>query len=933
MQPISLAGFEISLPVVVLGVVVGSTYGLLAAGLVLVYRANRIINFAHGAVGAFSAATFGLVVTRYHVWYWVALPLALALGGTIGAGVEVGVVRRLRHVPRLMTIIATLGFAQVLVLFQVVVNSSVVGKLFPQPPGLPVFDIGALHVSAAYAGMIFLTPPVVLAVAAFLRYTRVGIAMRAASDNPHAARLAGITASRMSTLAWALAGGVSAFTAILVFPTMGFVSGDAFGPALLVRALAAAVIARMTSLEVALAAGIGLGVIDQAVRWNVASSGVVDLAMFGVILVGLLLAPPPGGRTQERGSTWAAVQGWRPVAQALNRVWAVRNLGRLTALCALVVVIALPVVTSNAVAFTLTVIFGVGIVGLSLGLITGLGGQLSFGQFAFAAIGATASYHIAASTGNVVLAAFVGGAAAAAVSVLVGLPALRIRGLMLAVTTLAFALMTQSWLLQQRWMLDRGVRPAHPVIGTMMLSGTKSYYYFALGFLVFVLWLSGNARNGGFGRILVALRDNEDAARAFTVSATSRKLQAFALAGFLAGVGGAVYGHALSLLSYANFPPSLSVNVVAMTVVGGVGILAGPLLGALYVFGVPNFVPLDSAGLAASAAGWLLLILYVPGGLASLLEPLRSRLIAYLARRVPPESEPEERPQASLIAIRAVAERPGEATAAALLSVREIRKSFGGVRAVDDVTFEVFEGETLGVIGPNGAGKTTLFELVSGFTRPDRGTVEFATRDVTRLRPEARARLGLIRSFQDAYLFPTMAVEESITLALERDHPTPLFASLVGSQEVERPKQVRTRELLALMGLEPYRSHRVAELSTGTRRIVELACMVALQPRLLLLDEPSSGIAQRESEALGEVLEGVKRHLGATLVIIEHDMPLLMGLAHRVMAMESGRVIAVGGPAEVQADPRVIESYLGTSAASPPGSGRVPARVAAGGRV
>jgi ABC-type branched-subunit amino acid transport system ATPase component len=243
---------------------------------------------------------------------------------------------------------------------------------------------------------------------------------------------------------------------------------------------------------------------------------------------------------------------------------------------------------------------------------------------------------------------------------------------------------------------------------------------------------------------------------------------------------------------------------------------------------------------------------------------------------------------------------------------------------VDGVSLEVHEGETLGLIGPNGAGKTTLFELISGFASPDSGEIEFAGRRLTRalsfagrrwgrldLSPEARAHLGLVRSFQDAGLFPTMTVEEVVMLSLERSHPTPLFSSLVGSQESERPKRRRARELVGVMGLEAYRRKTVRELSTGTRRIVELACMIALEPRLLLLDEPSSGIAQRESEALGGLLAGVKAYLNTTMIVIEHDIPLVMSVSDRVVAMESGRIIAAGSPDEVRADPLVIESYLG----------------------
>jgi len=223
----------------------------------------------------------------------------------------------------------------------------------------------------------------------------------------------------------------------------------------------------------------------------------------------------------------------------------------------------------------------------------------------------------------------------------------------------------------------------------------------------------------------------------------------------------------------------------------------------------------------------------------------------------------------------------------------------------------VAKGETVGLIGPNGAGKTTLFEALGGFTRPDHGRVEFAGRDVTLLSPEARGDLGLIRSFQDAALFPTMTVLETVQLALERQLPSGLVASVVGFRGRDRRRAAMASELVGSMGLWPYRNKQVQELSTGTRRFTELACLVALEPTMLLLDEPSSGIAQRESEALGALLADLKAQLDLTLLVIEHDIPLVMGISDRVIAMESGQVIAVGTPEVVRHDPVVVEAYLG----------------------
>ena len=255
----------------------------------------------------------------------------------------------------------------------------------------------------------------------------------------------------------------------------------------------------------------------------------------------------------------------------------------------------------------------------------------------------------------------------------------------------------------------------------------------------------------------------------------------------------------------------------------------------------------------------------------------------------------------------------------ALLEAQDIQVRYGGVRAVDDVSLSVMPGEILGLIGPNGAGKTTLFECIAGFNPLRRGTVRFAGDDITSATPEERARRGLIRSFQDARLFESLTVFQVVLVAHEKRRPSSLFADVTSwprARRAEREKSAAADELIESMGLTRYRDKLVGELSTGTRRITELACVLALEPKLLLLDEPSSGIAQREVEALGQLLRRIKELTGCTLLIIEHDMPLIMGLADRIVALESGRVLAEGTPAEIQNHPAVIESYLGRSTAS-----------------
>ncbi len=275
---------------------------------------------------------------------------------------------------------------------------------------------------------------------------------------------------------------------------------------------------------------------------------------------------------------------------------------------------------------------------------------------------------------------------------------------------------------------------------------------------------------------------------------------------------------------------------------------------------------------------------------------------------------------------RAERARP-ETDAPVILRCRGVTKRFGGIVAVDDVDLDLHRGEILGLIGPNGAGKTTLFDLISGFLPADGGRVTFDDTDVTELSPDKRAALGLGRSFQEARLFPALTTQETLAVARERHLLSRgIFASALG-QPISRDSEADVDEtvdlLIELMGLEAFREKLTGELSTGSRRIVEIACLLAADPAVIVLDEPSGGVAQREAEALGPLLQRVQTLTGSSILVIEHDMPLLAGLCDRIMALDLGRVIASGTPDEVLAHPAVVESYLGTTDVAVARSGSV----------
>jgi ABC-type branched-subunit amino acid transport system ATPase component len=254
-------------------------------------------------------------------------------------------------------------------------------------------------------------------------------------------------------------------------------------------------------------------------------------------------------------------------------------------------------------------------------------------------------------------------------------------------------------------------------------------------------------------------------------------------------------------------------------------------------------------------------------------------------------------------------------TTAVLLELRDIRASFGGVRALDGATFSVEAGTITGLIGPNGAGKTTVFDAISGFV-PARGRIRLDGVDLATLPPDRRARARLGRSFQDARLFPSLTVFEALCVASERHIRAEGVVStalrLPWVRRTERRVARRAEDLIELMGLDAFRDKFVSELSTGSRRIVDLAVVLIHDPLVLLLDEPSSGIAQRETEALAPLLIRIRQETGASLLVIEHDMPLIRSVADEILALETGSVLTRGKPDEVLEDPRLVSAYLGT---------------------
>jgi branched-chain amino acid transport system permease protein len=630
------------LGIVVLGIVYGSVTALGAMGLILVYRANRFINFAHGALGSMVGVIAIGIVKVHGMPYFVALPLAVAAGAGIGAVVELAVIRRFRSATRLVLTVASIGLAQLLGGLELL-GSKAIGFLsltggFRAPINVSLkLDVYTFHGDELL--IVVVVPAVILFLAWFLLRTDAGVAVRAAAENSDRALLLGIPVRRLSTIVWLIAGGLAALTYMLQAPFAGVKPGlSANGPTVLLPLLAAAVVARMESLPVAFAAGTGLGIMEQVVRWNsTGSPSFVYVAYLVVIVTALIAQQGRLSRAQESGvSSWSATAVVKPIPDELRRLPEVR-----WAKWALLAVVSLAFVmvpyrwgASNQLLAGFAMVWA--LVAVSLVVLTGWGGHVSLGQFGIAGVAAMVAANLV-SRWNVdfvlviVAAAVTGGL----VALLVGLPALRIRGLFLAVSTLAVALALDQYFLNENTLPQLIPSNVNRPLLWQRFNLERGYtmYAVALAFLGLAILAAHGVRKARAGRVLIATRDNQRASDAAAVPTTLVKLSGFVLAGVIAGVAGALDVLLLHALSPGSFPPIDSITVFSYAVIGGLGSITGALAGVLAFKYLETLTWLGNAREALNGAGLLVVLYFLPGGLGQLLFRLRDMLLRRVAVR------------------------------------------------------------------------------------------------------------------------------------------------------------------------------------------------------------------------------------------------------------------------------------------------------------
>ncbi len=543
---------------------------------------------------------------------------------------------------------------------------------------------------------------------------------------------------------------------------------------------------------------------------------------------------------------------------------------------------------------------------LGLHLLTGLAGLTSFGQAAFMGVAGYTSALLALRLGVSPWLGLLAGLLATLVFALVlGLLTVRLKGHYLPLATIAWQV--ALYIVMGSWVALTGGRTGLSDLPPVAVFGfefrdPRAYHYLAWGLLL--LYALGLYRliHSRHGRMIRALKGDAVAAASFGARPPSLRLWTFVLAALGAGLAGWLYAHFVRFVNPSPFSLEASIFYLIMAVVGGVGSFAGAFLGAGLLTGLEQWlkdlVPLvlgKSGNYEVIAYGLILVaILHLaPRGLWPWIE-------ARLPRRVPDPPKGEGLP--------ARAEPVEEEI---LLEVEGLCKSFGGLLAVNQLSFSVRRGEILGLIGPNGAGKSTTFHLIAGVLRPDRGRVRFRGQEITGRFPFETVRMGLVRTFQHPHLFPEMTVLENAMLGTYPRTRAPMLASMLGLDRAEeRRAAVEAFRALERVGLAEKAFLKAGALSLGEQRKLEVARALAADPVLLLLDEPAAGLRAGEKRALAALIRRL-RDEGITVLLVDHDMELVMHLVDRVVVMHYGEKIAEGPPEAVQRDPAVREAYLG----------------------
>jgi branched-chain amino acid transport system permease protein len=563
--------------------------------------------------------------------------------------------------------------------------------------------------------------------------------------------------------------------------------------------------------------------------------------------------------------------------------------------------------------FSITLLNYVGVyalVALGLVLLTGIGGMMSFGQAAFVGIGAYSTAWVSALQGQspwlgLVLALVLTCVVAAALGALT----LRLGGHFLALSTVAWGLSIYFLFGNLEGLGNyNGIANVPPVtLGSAPLIKSWQIFYLIWAVVIAALILSRNLLDSRAGRALRALRGGNLLVESLGIDAFRTRLATFVIAAFFAGLSGWLYAHLSRFVSPSPFQVHVGIDYLMMAMVGGATELIGALVGAALVTlaknGIQDYLPLIAKGAAGQleiVAFSIIFIVFLQRARTGIV-PLVARLLLPLRLTRPVEAEPLPR-------------RDMPAPGSGLLHVDAAVRRFGGLVAVDKVSFDLAAGEILGLIGPNGAGKSTMFNLLTGALRCNEGKVVFLGQDITRMPQREIARAGIARTFQHVKVRPKMSLLDNVLLGT---HPRTRAGFLSGAFRLDRAEEARARfeavRQLERVGLGDKPFELAGNLPLGNQRVLEIARALAADPVLLVLDEPAAGLRRQEKLALAELLRSLRSEK-LTILLVEHDMDFVMGLVDRIVVMNFGCKLCEGEPAAIRSDPRVQDAYLGGTA-------------------
>jgi ABC-type branched-subunit amino acid transport system ATPase component/branched-subunit amino acid ABC-type transport system permease component len=891
------------LPFIVIGLTTGAVYGLAGVGLVLTYKTSGVFNFAYGALAAVAAYTF-YVLHVLNGWAWpaAAVVAVLVVGPLMGLILEL-LARRIQGRSLALQVASTVGLLLVIEAGVNLIYGTQTVRNVPVFLGASNFKLLGTNVQVAQLVTFLFAVAVTVALSAFFRLSRRGVAMRAVVDNAELLDVTGTSPASTRRQAWIIGSTLAAASGVLFAPLLPL---DPVQLTLLVVAtFGAAAIGAFSSLPLTLVGGLGIGVLASlCTKWFTSGllAGLPPSLPFVVLFLVLLVFPRRYlvGKTvtiPQRRPTWRA-----PASLQLSGGVA------LLVLLALVPGFAGIHLTDWTTFVAMTIVF------MSLGLLVRTSGQVSLAQVAFTAIGAAAFSHLTVGSGVPwLLALLLSGLIAVPIGALLAVPAIRLSGLYLALATFGFGILLQGMFYTQHYMFGangNGLTMPRPHLSFLNVSSDKGYYYLVLALAVLVALVVVALNRTRLGRLLRGAADSRIALETSGTAVNVTRVLVFCISAFLAAVGGALAGAGQQTISADAYQPLLSLTYFALIIIVVGSEPWDAVLASAALFLVPSYV-------SGAKVNIVLQLLFGAAAIAYAILPSQTRRVPKSVQRAVDRTFGAVTPRWPWPRAHLAAAMPAPAVVSAPrvgsgLEVEQLAVRFGGLVAVDGVTIRAPRGRVTGLIGPNGAGKTTTFNACSGLISPTSGSVAIGGVDVSRRGPAARARLGLGRTFQKMELFDTLTVRENVEVGAEGvlAGANPL-TQIAGAPGQRAAVQASARRALELCDIASLADVPAMALSTGQRRLVELARCLAGPFELLLLDEPSSGLDHAETERFGQILKRVVAEREIGILLVEHDMSLVLDICQHIYVLDFGELIFQGSPAEVMNSPIVQAAYLG----------------------